>query len=414
MANYGLRIGQLTGYPLAAGAGSYALSGQTAGLTYTPASGAEPYTWYTPLDKLTIPFHAGAVESGTQQVITEAQAPTGAMVDVTASSAAELISHIYTPNRRITITGNISGATCNAADITDVDIIIPPGRVVSNLNLGNATLSLNRRITRLRIRGNTVGSYSGGQLHNLSVFGTAYASAAATDLIIDGIDHTGPASGAFTLQGNLDRLAVTNVKAASGGYYYLGTAGNPIFTNCSIITGLDTAAQNLPEEEAWGARFAHETKGNIIVYGCDIRSNPLRVVNSHARIRMHPDTGLNYAWIKSNRFVEMVENWLCWVDAAAGGGTGDIRAVWWDTNESITSGTGTSHTTFGLVGPDLNYAYIQNSEFKSDYILSGANLAMQGIINGTAGRSNLTFSGLIAAPSTWLGPGDPSGLNWNI
>ena len=91
MANYGLRIGQLTGYPLAAGAGSYALSGQTAGLTYTPASGAEPYTWYTPLDKLTIPFHAGAVESGTQQVITEAQAPTGAMV-----ASSQIIAFILT------------------------------------------------------------------------------------------------------------------------------------------------------------------------------------------------------------------------------------------------------------------------------------------------------------------------------
>lgn len=403
MANYRLRIGQTTGYPLLAEAGGYALSGQNSTLTYAGVPASDPYIWYPALDKASIPFHASSGFWGVQSTIKEASAPTGAMTDVTAANAAELATHIYTPNRRITLTGNVLNGVFNDGNVTDVDIIVPPGILMSGCAFGK--FDLTTTTTRLRIRGPTVGSYSGGQVHSTSMFGPC------SDIIFDGVAMSGTAAAcAFIVQGTAARLAISNVRANCGGYFYIGTADDPTFTNCSIQTGMDVPAQLTGDEEAWGCRFAHETGGNIVVYNCDIRSNPARSVNSHARIRMHPDPDLAYAWISGNNFVERVESWLMWVNAASGGGTGTADCVWYTNNSVVASSTGSGGTIFSITGSDTTHAVVTGNSISSNTILSDANLNLSG--TSTTTESGNSYSSLPGSDPAWGAAGDPTGIDW--
>jgi hypothetical protein len=378
-------------------AGTAALSGN---LTVDP--GTDPYTWFTSLDKNIIPFHAGSGVWGSQSQIVEAAAPTGTMVDVTAANAAELATHIYTANRRITLTGNITNGTFNAGNITDVDIIVPPGIVMNSTTFGRFDGS--RTITRLRVRGNTVGSYSGGQVHRTYIFGPA------NDVIFDGVAMSGRGGNEYALVMGFsnNRLAVTNVRAQCGGYFYIGTTSNATFTNCSILTGVDTVSQL----EAWGIRFSHEALGNLLVYGCDIRSSTNRTTQAYHRIRCHPDPGLNYVWVHGNTLVDRVENRIFWCDAAAGTGTGDALGVWFTGNNIVA--TRTASQVPDISGADTNYAYVQDNTFQSNTFLSDSNISLTGITNGSAGRSGNVYQSLPGSDPAWGAAGDPTGINWNI
>lgn len=409
MANYRLRIGHSVGYPIIAGAGSYTLSGQNATLTYSGPIIGDAYTWYPLLDKSIIPFHAGSGVWGAQSTIKESAPPNGPFTDVTVNSVAELEAQLYTPGRRITIGTNIT--TTNFYDtgpIADIDIIIPPGRVLKGMHLGAGTT-----VNRVRIRGNTVGSLSGGQLHDFWLQGTG------ADFTIDGVHcsnnrqagalNLGPAAG-------FNRCGVVNCQINCGGFGIGSTCADLVVANCSISTGMDTAAQTDPDfEEAYGIRCYFETNGNIVLYGNDIRSNPARSVSAHARFRCHPDTGIGYVWAKNNTFVERVENWIFWVDASAGGGSGIAPATWFDTNTVVSTGTGTSGSqdVTKLMGNDTSYAYVQNNSFFSDNFTSDSTIGLTGTVNGSTGRSGNTYQALSADPS-WGAVGDPTGIDWTI
>jgi len=428
VANYRLRIGHANSYPLAAQAGSYLLSGQNATLTYSPAPSSDPFAWYPALDKSTIPFHVGSGEWGPQSTIDEPVAPT-ITTNVTAANNAELASHIYTPGRRITLTGNITASAWNAANISDIEVIVPPGITWHEPSLGGG--GSNRTVTRMVIRGSTLGTYSGGQITKLDVVGTG------SDLVIDGVAITstylypavnfGPAAG-------FSRGAVTNCRVISGGIGVVGTCSDFVVAGCSILTGMDTAAQtDQDHEEAYGIRFYNEVLGNAIVYACDIRSNPSRVQSSHARVRCHPRTGLDYVWVSSNRLVERVENWMFMCDADAGGGNDDARAVWLTNLECISAGTGSTggagvpkmlvqQSPLGTGSRDTDYFYVQSCTFKSNAFTSNSSITGQGGVNGSSGISGNTYTTLPGSDPSWgtalvngviPGAGDPSSISWS-
>jgi hypothetical protein len=382
-----------------------AYRGRKRSIAIASGGGGDSFTWYTGLNKANIPFHAGAGEYGAQRTIQEPSAPQGPFTDVTASSAAELATHIYTPGRRITLTGNIAASGFSASNISDVDIIVPPGILWNSPVLGGASSTL----TRVRIRGSTVGSHSGGQVHQLWIFGTG------TDLIIDGIDSSGT-SDFFCMNlgpaGGFQRTAVVNCRFMAGGFAIGSTHSDLVVAGCSMLTGNDLT---FTEDEAYGIRCYFETNDTVVIFNNDIRSNPSRTVSSHARFRCHPDAGLGYVWIDSNIFVERVENWICWVDAAAGGGSGDAAAVWFTNNQVISTGTGTSGSqdTPRLMGGDTNFAYVENNDFFSDNFTSNSSIGLTGITNGSSARSGNTYSGLSSDPS-WLAgtPGDPSSIDY--
>jgi hypothetical protein len=409
MANYGLRIGQLVGYPLAAGAGSYALSGQTAGLTYAAAPGNEPFAWYPALDLSTIPFHAGSGVWGPQRVVTAPTAPQGPFTYVTVTTGAELQAQIYTPNRRITISGNLStNLVFNAGNITDVDIIIPPGSSLRAPYFGN--FSTPRTITRLRLRGPTVGSYSGGQIHQMDWADIATGS----DFIVDGLALTGDVGTCAFSRAPITRVAVVNCIISSGCYALSTISTDMVVAGCTILRGQNLALQGTNDEEAYGWRMNRECQGYQIMFNCDLRSTPTRIESSHASVRCHPNPGLDYVYISNNRFVERVENWLFWCSAADGGGSGLARGVWYQNNECITDGTGTgtvANTSPKLYGSSTEYAYCQNNTFKSTGFTSDASINLTGTVNGSAGKSGNIYQSIIADP-TWYSPGDPSTIDW--
>lgn len=379
--------------------------------------GTDPFTWYPLLDKATIPFHAGAGEWGSQSTIDEAAAPTGTMTDVTASTAAELATHIYTANRRITLTGNIAAASFTAGNITDVDIIVPPGILWDSPTIGSGLGGIT--VTRLRIRGSTVGSHSGGQVHRLNMI------ALGSDFIVDGLDISGPYTAAALAIGSdqsFSRAAVVNNRINAGGFAIGSTASDIVIAGNSILTGSDTAAEtDLLNEEAYGIRNYFETNGNIVVFNNEIRSNPARVVSSHARWRVHPDAGIEYVWGRNNRFVERVENHIHNIVASEGGGSGSATANWFLYNEIISTGTGTAGSagTPKLYGNESSVrAYIQNNAFQSDDFTSDTDISLGGTTATT--KSGNTYASLPGSDPAWgatlngltPGAGDPSGIDY--
>lgn len=381
-----------------------------------PASG-DPFTWYPSLDKDTIPFHAGAGEWGSQSTIDEAAAPTGTMTDVTAATAAEIATHIYTANRRITLTADISAASFTSSNITDVDIIVPSGILWRNPTIGSGLGGIT--VTRLRIRGSTVGSLSGGQLHQLNMI------ALGSDFIVDGLNCTGPYTAAALALGSnqsFNRVAVVNNRIAAGGFAIGTTCSDIVIAGNSIITGQETTAETDPDyEEAYGIRCYFETNGNIVVYDNEIRSNPARVIRSHARLRCHPDAGIEYIWVANNRFVERVENHIFNVNAQEGGGSGAALATWFLNNEIISTSTGTDPGagTPKIYGTDHARVYIQDNVFKSDDITSDSSYSMAGTTATT--KSGNTYQSLPGSDPSWgaaiaagntPGAGDPSSLDW--
>ena len=332
MANYRLRIGQSLGYPLLAEAGSFSLSGQNATLNYAAAPSSDPYTWYPALDLSTIPFHVGSGVWGPQRPVVAPSAPTGTMTDVTVTNSAELQAQIFTPNRRITISGNIDGSLIfDSGDITDVDIIVPPGSRLGQPTFGSFGTPIT--VTRLRIRGPTVGTYSGGQVHQMdwSDFSTG------SDFIVDGVALSGDAANCAFSRAPVSRVAVVNCIISSGCYAISSTSTDMVVAGCTILSGQNLSLQGTGDEEAYGWRMNRECQGYQIMFNCDDRSTPTRTTSSHARVRCHPNPGLDYVYISNNRFVERVENWLFICDAIFGTGTGIARGVWYQNNECSSS-----------------------------------------------------------------------------
>jgi hypothetical protein len=378
--------------------------------TRLASSGTDPYTWFTALDKATIPFHAGAGTWGAQSTIKEPSAPTITSFG-TASNPTQLRDALATGGVQVTLTANISASAYNVA-ITDSEIIIPPGIVLYSPTFGG---TLNQ-VNRLRVRGETVGSFSGGQVDHFNLFGTG------ADIIVDGIAlsgdediyamNLGPAAG-------FNRGAVVNCRIASGGFGIGSTCGDLVVAGCSIITGLSWPWTT--NDEAYAIRAYFETNGNVVIFGNELRSNPTREDSTHARFRAHPDSGIEYIWAAQNRFVERVENWIFWVDAAAGGGSGDAIATWVVNNEIISDGTGTSGSasTPKLTGGDQVRAYIQDNVFKSSDFASDTDISMTGSTSTT--KSGNTYESLPGSDPAWgasiaggftPGAGDPTGIDW--
>lgn len=365
----------------------------------------DSYTWFPSFNKNDFPPHSAGGVWGAQSTIKEASAPTGSMTDVTAADALALASHIYTPNRRITLTGNITSWAFLAGSITDVDIIIPPGIVISDCAFGKADGST--PINRLRFRGSTVGSYSGGQMHVTSIYGSV--AAGSSDLIIDGVGLTGSDdTGCLFIGSNLDRFALNSCRVHCGGAFYLGSASNVTVTNCSVLTGAETGSL----DAAWGFRFGTDVNasvgGNIVFYGNDIRMSTARTTQAFHRIRFHPGGALDYVWIDSNTIVDRVESRLIWSnDAADPLGSGDALAAWVTRNLLIAE----SPLGFpeSLDGGDQGYAYITGNAFQSDTFLSDSNVTLTGVTSTT--KSGNTYAGLPGSDPAWGAAGDPTTLD---
>lgn len=412
MANYRLRIGHSVGHQLVSNQGTYALTGQDATLTYVPNLGASPYTWYSLLDKATIPPHAGAGNWGSQYSVQEAIAPT-APTAVTVTTFGEFQSAVQAGARTITIGANINGGGANiTGNLSDIDIIIPPGRLLRSVAFGSfgTPYSLNR----VRFRGNTVGTRTGGQIHNMYFI----CQTAMNDIIFDGIDITGSGlSGgqrpaAINFEWNIaNRVALINCRGASGSDFFTAGVSNLVVTGCSIYSGLlPYAAPSGLHREAWAFRVgptSQSTPGLHVFYHNDIRTNRYHC------IRMHPDPLGGYAWVSSNNFANQQEGNVLTAHAAMStDADGEFNGFWALSND-VWMNTPIQNFTDFSSQETANYVRFLNNNFRSNILTNESQLLISGA--GDVLRSGNTFSGAASSPA-WKSttPGDPSGLTWDL
>jgi hypothetical protein len=391
-----------------------------------PAAG-DPFTWHTALDLNDVPWHTAAGAWGTQHAMPEATAPTTTTTSnptTLAQFQAALVS-----GTRINIGAGVT-IDCGAGNLqgtgetlSDIDIVISSTGALLHFRLGTYSTDV-CTYSRIRIRGSTVGSYSGGQLHHFGVIISSSSSSSCNDVIIDGVGITGGAStdieatSALLLQtGSTSsrRLNVVNCRLASGGEGYIGDMADTIFAGNSMLTALTNPEP--VEDESWGIRIVGYLSGGHIVYGNDIRAASAGRTNVFHRVRIHPGVnGEGHLWVGNNTMVDLVEARLLWCIASAGSLAGWLESFMADGNTYYVEGAGMSYSSESAI-----YNRFTNETFYSALSLSDSNLVVASVIAGppppgvstTKVTSGNSYNGT-ATPPAWGAAGDPSGLNWNI
>jgi hypothetical protein len=257
------------------------------------AAVAEPYRWYPALDLARIPFHVGSGEWGPRASITAPEAPATTRT-VGVSSAAQLASAALVPGTRITVEADFIGHATLAGDVSDIDIVIPKGHRIAQLTIGRYTPPSSTR--RVRIRGTTPGQHSGGVVGSI-----VFLSAAAADVIIDGVDLNGEDGKGGNLlwhfAGRVQRAAVVNVRGHGVGAIAVQRGTDIVIAGNSLRSGARTREEN-GYLEGWGIRGGDR----LVVF-----DNRMEGTRYH-RVRVHPEPGPpQYAWLADNVFVDRHE-----------------------------------------------------------------------------------------------------------
>lgn len=368
--------------------------------------------WYPSYSKSEIPFHVAAGDYGDQYPIPEAAGPT--LSDTgTVANASQLADALYTGGVEITPTDDIGPWVFNDFDILDSKVILPPGMVWESPTIGAFDGSVS--VERLLICGETLAHGSGGQLHQFKAF------APYVDAVISGLDLSGPGgnAGCVSLERvsssrAMERIAVVNCRAKSGGWFYYGTAGDLLFANLSILTGADL----VNVAEAWGFRVDFGFTGACLMIDVDCRSDPGRTGFAYPRIRHCPKSpGAKYAWHDRLTLVERVESSLVWQSSQSGNSGvdgGDLEGSWFRNILAIATG-GTA--LFSM--RDCVYARALDIEFQSDTFTTESQIITNDASPLETGpsdvlKSGITFAGPPGSDPAWGGPGSPASINWNL
>lgn len=366
---------------------------------------ADLYQWYPSLDLSQVPFHVGAGAWGPQESIETPAAPVTTR-QVSVDTIAELETEAQTPGTEITVTASLGDVALTAADVTDIDLIVNPGVRIDSIIYGHAFTPAT--VTRFRIRGTTVGSYSGGVVVGLRGLNTQQ------DVILDGfgISGGGTSDAALYPAGGTMRMAIVNCRLHTNhlatffqDVSHLVIAGNSIASGGAIDPGGSVGR--------WGLR--HDGQGPVLVYANDIRDLSDPGENSYHRMRSSPRIGgsQKYVWVDTNRFVDLVEGKAVWAARVDGnGGTDKITGYWANNNEcyleSAIPGDG-----YYLQAVDA-YARATGCAFYGDFAEAHA---LNNEANTEASDADFTTGNSYnptQAPPAWgsggKGSGDPTGL----
>lgn len=363
-----------------------------------PAPGGDAYPLYPSLDLSTIPFHVGSGGWGAQEVVTAPTAPT-VSTSVSVSTWAAFESACLAGARTITVTASISGVgNPISGSSSDLDIIVNPGVVINTPIFGR--FGMGDTNSRIRFRGPTLGTYSGGQIHHLRLY------ALSTDIHIDGIGLTGSGPSkevGIELHGGLNnqRIAITNCRAHTGNAFYLGNAGNLVVAGCSMFSGADPLPVP-PNDEGWNFRCT-EGLGPVVFYDNDLRGNRFH------NIRVHPSSSAvnsGLAWVSNNLFVDLEQARIFWTGRASVSDAGNWVGSWFLNNTIY------AEDEHPVLDPDVEirncpYGRVQNNTFYGDFTAGGINTSTVAdvVVSGN------TFNASAAAPA-WTRAGDPTGLDW--
>jgi hypothetical protein len=360
-------------------------------------SGTDPNPLYSALDMNTIPFHVGAGAWGAQLVFQTASLPT-ITSDVNVATGAELSAALAVNGRRATLTANITSGSAQGFDITDNEIVVPNGFLLSGFVIG--TFSPATEVTtRLRIT-KASGDTIGGQVHELTMFG-----ATAQDIIIDGLQLSADTSGnaipiyidcpTTTRHAFLRNRIISAVATYGYGCEHLLICGNSAYHD----------ANNTGDGGDWGFRIS--SPGASIFFQNDVRGN------SYAPLRYHPRNGsaLQYAWAKSNTFVSHDVAGGRVIDthdtAGTSGYPNNIDAVWFLDN------------TFYVDQPMTELTTRDDASAAADYVRkTGSTVYGSNGPFGSGGASDAdvttgnTFNVTNPGEPAWGAAGDPTGIDW--
>lgn len=369
------------------------VAGQPTGGAGCPAPGApvtEPYRWYPALDLSRIPFHAGAGPWGPRARILAPEPPVTTR-NVRVTSAAEMAAEARIPGTQITVGAQFIGPVVMAYDVTDLDIVVPPGHRIAQLTVGRyAPASTTQRV---RIRGTSPGTHSGGLVG--SVF---FGSATATDVILDGIDLNGDdgKGGNLMLQisRGAERVAIVNVRWNGVGPATIIRGNNVVIAGNRMMSGARSRESN-GYPEGWGIRAI----GRIVVY--DNRIDGTR----YHRVRIHPEAGPPlYAWVANNTFVDPHEARIFSAFNASGATSYRYAGVWAVCNRIYAHSTCMPPSFDGI---HADYAMLTSNAFFGSFKQETQQMlqSQQG-----PGRDYVTGNTYSAwqAPPAWQSPGDPN------
>lgn len=364
---------------------------------YTPS--------YPTFDLNTLPFQQASGGWGSAQPLSKANLPS-VSGSSSVTSLAQLITACNLGGRTITITSGFVGGqvtgTCN-----DSDVVVNAGVIVTSQLLFNAS-------TRFRIRGQTPGTFSGGQVHMLAFGGGAW-----TDITVDGISVTGDdadGSHAMIIYNGANRVAITNNRFNCGAACYIGTTTHLFIAGNSMNSGAGPGAGSL---EAWGIRDGGA--GPIVVVNNDIRSARTLGNPAYHRFRTAPPDNNQVSYVAGNTMVDFSESRFWWINTYSGHQPALTRAAgaWFLNNQlygtgsglSVQSGAGGAGATAS--GDDISSAtYVRvngNTIRGTGFSVNDIDIAGTGLVDGDKTGNN--FSATSGAPA-WGAAGDPTALDW--
>ena len=356
-----------------------------------PAPTAGSYAHYPALNLNDIPWHTAAGGWG-PQVRLEAPALPVTTRSVTVNNRAEFNAAASIAGTRITIATGWPGNTLATINANDIDVIIPPGVSIGAIEFG--VWPRDYAISRVRIRGTTPGTHSGGRMGQYRDY------ARVSDIIIDGIDLNGDSP--YTVQGNNEgwipfrihsnRVAVLNSRIISSDSTWLGSARHVVIANSNFYHAASTRAQ-VGYPGGYGIR---NSAGPVTII--DSRVQGTRYHN--IRVSSEGNSG-ELLYVGRSTIVAMAEGRTSWmwnhINVNVGRGQGAIMA-------------GNSIYTYSApgcpFGPEISSVNVDWSRVANNRFFGGGNAVFNSVTANGGGTEGNTFAALGSFPA-WGGPGDP-------
>lgn len=361
-----------------------------------PPPTASSYPWYPALDLSQIPWHNAAGPWGPAVRLQAPAAPnlTGAVVNLTGEGAAQ---NLYNPppGTRYVVAANV-GTVSLGGTVTDVELVIPPGFRIGLLDLTGT-------INRVRVRGTTIGTHSGGQVLRVGI-----NSQSAQDIIFDGIKiaSTNEAfADSIVVTGRPNRVAIVNCKIRSPRITFTGQGLNFVWAGNSIQSGVISAGQAIGATGVGDAQWTirHGTEGPVVLFGNDIRGRKYHRFRTGANTAAEAATTLHY--IAKNTIVDEQESAITLVLGATSSPATII------TENSIHAYNAGGGARFDA--EMARYARITGNRFYSNSITAAwlAGRAATHVARLPGADVDYTTGNTFAPwsrPAAWGGAGDPS------
>ena len=365
-----------------------------------PAPTSTQYPWYPALDLATIPWHNAAGPWGPRVQLQAPAAPrlSGTVVNLTGAGVAQSINS-PTPGTRYVVAANVGNISIGGT-VTDIELVIPPG-------YSTGVLYLNGTITRLRVRGATIGAHNGGQVRRIDL-----NSASAQDIIFDGFKIASSNSAfehSIVVTGRPNRVAIVNCKIRSARATFIGRALNIVWAGNSIQSGVITSGQAVGatgvDEAQWTIR--HDTEGPVVLFANDIRGRKYHRFRTGANTAAEAASTLHY--IAKNQIVDEQESAISLV---LGNATSPATII-------------TDNDIYAYVGhgggarfdaEKAMYARITNNRIRSNAVTASfLNVRASAHVANLPGADVDYSTGNTFAPwsrpAAWGGAGDPSDVS---